>query len=207
MRLFVFLIASLSFALFAPGQAHACDRKEIKPMSFDGVIEQVRCPRGVACSGKISKAFNVPDMDGDGFSVRRKTRTSAPLCLWNAVRKAEDKLPRKYRKANRQTRELLKDIISEQGLTTPFDELYKEIMANDRLRLLGLEDDQGNRLLPAHYRWVEPLSDRYVWVWDLDRRNRIIDLQTGENKPFPKWDEYGFNGQHVRYSIGNNKAA
>ncbi|MHA7856644.1 MAG: hypothetical protein ACX94D_01060 [Henriciella sp.] len=203
--LFTALVTGLAFS--GSGKANACVRKDIKPMSFDGAIEKVNCPRGVACSGKISKAFNVPNIDGDGYSVRRLTRTSAPLCLWNAVREAEDRVPRKYRKADRQTRERLQAIIEEQGLTTPFEKLYSEIMANDRLRLLGLEDDQGNRLLPAHFRWIEPLSDRYVWVWDLDWRARLIDLKTGENKPFADYDRYGFSGSMLRFNVGPNRTA
>ncbi|MEM7494487.1 MAG: hypothetical protein AAF296_13990, partial [Pseudomonadota bacterium] len=205
---FPFLLAVLTgLAICFASDAKACDRKDIKPMNFDGVIEEVRCPRGVACSGKISKAFNVPNVGDDGFSVRRKTRTSAPLCLWNAVREAEDGVPRKYRKADRQTRERLQAIIDEHSLTTPFEELYADIMANDRLRLLGLEDDQGNRLLSAHYRFIEPLSDRYVAAWDLDWRARLIDLETGENKPFDDYYKYDFSGNLVQFLVGDDRTA
>ncbi|MEL6666670.1 MAG: hypothetical protein AAFQ24_11065, partial [Pseudomonadota bacterium] len=197
---FIALIAGL--VICGSGKADACERKDIKPMSFEGALEPVNCPRGVACSGKVSRAFNVPNVDDAGYSVRRRSVTRVSYCTRQELKKAVDKLPRKLRKADRETRKNLQAVIDAQGLTTPLDELYNEILGltgNDSLKLLGLEDGEGNRLLRAEYRWMKPLSDRFVWVWDLDRRNRIIDLQTGENKPFPKWDEYGFNGQNARY--------
>lgn len=203
---FPFLFAVLTgLAICFASDAQACDRKDIKPISFEGEIAPPNCRGAATCSRWISKLFNVPNVDGNGFSVRRKTRTYAPLCLWNAVRKDEDKLSRKYRKADRQTRERLQAIIDEHGLTTPFEELYADIMANDRLRLLGLEDDQGNQLLPAHYRFIEPLSDRYVAAWDLDWRARLIDLETGENKPFDDYYQYDFSGNLVQFLVGDDR--
>jgi len=209
-RLFIILMAILGLSISFSGQASACERKDIKPMSFDGVIAPPNCRGAATCSRWISKIFNVPNINDDGFSVRRKTIRRSPLCLLGALKDADGKLPRKFRKVDQQSRERLQAIIDKDGLKTPLDKLYAEIMGldgNERIRLLGLQDGEENQLLPAAYRWVEPLSDRYVWVWDLDRRNRIIDLETGESKPFPGWDTYGFRGANVRYQVGPDRTS
>lgn len=202
------LIAGLVFCV--NGKAYGCDRKDIKPMSFDGALEPVNCPRGVACSGKVSRALNVPNVEDTGYSVRRLSVTRVSYCTRQELLKAGERLPRRLRRADRETRKNLQSVIDAQGLTTPLDDLYDEVLGlagDDSLKLMGLEDGDGNRLLRAEYRWMKPLSDRFVWVWDLDRRNRIIDLQTGDNKPFPRWDEYGFNGQNARFTVGDNQTA
>lgn len=192
--------------IFPASLTHACEKADAGTWDFVGQIPENKCPgRGIACLKKDDWLIEVPNFEASGttdFYITRSHHYTCPKRFSQSSDKKQNRWMSRYEKQNLKN---MARIVEEQGLSTEPSTLMSELIAppgKNPIRLQGLADAEDNIILPAIYRRVTPFSDRFVWVWDLDRRNRLIDLKTMKNTAYPNWDSFKMSGATVSYKLG-----